>query len=259
VKRLEYKQREDRGPLHEIIGAALPLLQTLTKQLLETRNHTIEAALIMKLCLKILWSCTQFSLPVGIDFAASAPSSPGARLDGGAAEGGGRSDDPALLAHLSGWVQIMGAVIGLPLPEAGEAGASPAGQPTAAEERAAWPWWKLKKWALQVASRWFHRYGMPEYADDESQGFARFFSTTQAPLLLEPVMNTLALKPAGRFCSSRCTHLSLVFIESAVQIKTTYAALAPHVPSLLVNVVFPLLCLSEDDLELFEADPVECV
>jgi hypothetical protein len=55
VKRLEYKQRDARAPLEEIMGSALPMCQALVRTLLETKNHTTEAALIMKLCLKIVW------------------------------------------------------------------------------------------------------------------------------------------------------------------------------------------------------------
>jgi hypothetical protein len=72
-------------------------------------------------------------------------------------------------------------------------------------------------------------------------------------VLLCPVV----LQPAGKWCSDRATHLALVFVESAVQLKATYALLAPHMAPLLVDVVFPLLCLSEADLVLFETDPLE--
>ncbi len=53
VKRLEYKpEGAERAPLEAIVGTALPMLQQLTRQLLETSNQSLEAALIMKLCLK---------------------------------------------------------------------------------------------------------------------------------------------------------------------------------------------------------------
>ena len=42
------------------------------------------------------------------------------------------------------------------LPEASE-GKEPLNQPTDPDARAAWPWWKLKKWALRVASLFIQR------------------------------------------------------------------------------------------------------
>jgi hypothetical protein len=72
-------------------------------------------------------------------------------------------------------------------------------------------------------------------------------------------MGLLALRPQGRYCSDRCAHLGLVYIESAVQLGATYKLLKPHVGSLLTDVVFPQLCLSDADVELFESDPLEFV
>jgi len=235
AKRLEYKEKgPGRLPLEQIVAEALPLAQALTRQLLDSQNYALEAALIMKLCLKVLWSCTQFSLP-------------------------DVTHDQAMLDHLGGWLELIGRIVAMPLPEASEAGANPPGQPTEVEQRNAWPWWKLKKWALQLLSRWFHRYGMRQYTDDESQPFAAVFSSTYAPKLLEPVLGMLALRPRGQFCTERVTHLCLVFVESAVQMGSTYTLLKPHVPTLLQEVVFPLLCISDSDVELFESDPLDFV
>lgn len=54
-KRLEYKSGEGREPLEVIVNSALPLAQALVRQLIETDNNSLEAALIMKLCLKVVW------------------------------------------------------------------------------------------------------------------------------------------------------------------------------------------------------------
>jgi hypothetical protein len=48
-------------------------------------------------------------------------------------------------------------------------------------------------------------------------------------------------------------------MESAVQLGATYQHLKPHMPQLMVDVVFPQLCLSESDVEMFECDPLEYV
>jgi importin-7 len=72
----------------------------------------------------------------------------------------GAQVDPAAMQHLGQWLELIGAVIAKPLPEAEEPNAQPPGQPKTIEDRNAWPWWKLKKWAMQVLARWFHRYGM---------------------------------------------------------------------------------------------------
>ena len=61
VKRYEYKMKEQRGPMNEIVQTAFPLLQRLMVQILE--NNSLEAAQVMHQCLKIFWSATMYSLP----------------------------------------------------------------------------------------------------------------------------------------------------------------------------------------------------
>jgi len=75
-------------------------------------NNTIEGAMVLKVCLKIFWSCTNYDLPTV------------ANVD------------------VNLWFQMLSYLLDKPLPEAGT-GAEPAGQPVAVEEREAWPWWKV--------------------------------------------------------------------------------------------------------------------
>ena len=91
----------------------------------------------------------------------------------------------------------------------------PRNQPITVVERNAWPWWKVKKWAVQIMSRLFSRYGMPNYAEDEVKEFAKYFSTTVAPRFLGPVCETLNLRPSGQFCTDRVVHLCLSYVDLA--------------------------------------------
>ena len=232
VKRFEFKPRDARGPLDDIIAQVFPLLQQLVTQLLANNVGTLEAAEIMKLSLKVFWSCTQFCLP------------PGA------------CENPAVLRP---WFEMLHAVLAKPLPEASAENAHPPGQPTEPDARAAWPWWKLKKWAAQICSRFLLRYGNPKYADAEAKHFARDFRTHIAPLLLGPMMDSLALRARGAFCSDRVTHLALMYVTSAIELGPLYKLLAPHLDFLLFEVVFPLMCITPADIERFETDPHEFV
>ncbi len=74
--------------------------------------NTIEAAMVLKVCLKIFWSCTQYALPtvsnVDVNF----------------------------------WFQVLSYILNKPLPEA-SSGGEPLGQPTSVADREGWPWWKV--------------------------------------------------------------------------------------------------------------------
>ena len=121
-------------------------------------------------------------------------------------------------------------------------GAEPLGQPVDLDDREAWPWWKLKKWCIQVrvvrvcclwpctvvlciltqssASRArcccaqvivriCQRFGVPKFVPDELRPTATFLSTTVSPQLLPSVLGVLALRASGQFCARRVLMLAL--------------------------------------------------
>lgn len=110
VKRYEYKQKEERVPLNDMLQVLFPKLQELMKMIIY--NNTIEAAQVMRLCLKIFWSSTLYVLPVvtGVD--------------------------------VNLWFQIVSEVLNKRLPESSE-GIEPYNQPIDPDERKVWPWWKV--------------------------------------------------------------------------------------------------------------------
>lgn len=238
-KRYEYKSKEQRGPLNAIVAQAFPLLLPLAQRLSSPDENSLEAAMILKQILKIFWSSTQFYLP------------------GGGANG---EPSPALKnpQSMQPWLDILQQALVKKLPEGGT-GLEPQGQPTTIEERNAWPWWKVKKWSVQIMSRLFSRYGIPTYAEDDSKLFAQYFSQNVATQFLGPVCETLNLRPSGQFCTDRVVHLCLTYVDLAVELSSTYKLLKPHLDFLLYQVCFPTMCLVEEDIDLFENDPHEFV
>ena len=75
-------------------------------------NNTIEAAHVLRLCFKIFWSCTQYSLP------------------------------PVAGVNVNLWFNSLAKILNKRLPEASE-GIEPYGQPISEDERNEWPWWKV--------------------------------------------------------------------------------------------------------------------
>lgn len=237
-KRYEYKSKEQRGPLNDIVNAAFPILLPLGQELSLDQQYSIEAAMMLKQILKIFWSSTQFYLPgsEGNDPSGATTSSIGL----------------ARPEQLQPWFDILTRALQKPLPDDR--------QPSDPEARQAWPWWKVKKWAVQIMSRLFSRYGIPSYADDqEAKDFALYFSQTVAPQFLGPVCETLNLRPTGHFCTDRVVHLCLTYVDLAVEMSSTYRLLKPHLDFLLYQVCFPTMCLHEEDIDCFENDPVEFV
>mmetsp|Transcript_4901 Transcript_4901/g.7219 ORF Transcript_4901/g.7219 Transcript_4901/m.7219 type:complete len:1062 (+) Transcript_4901:138-3323(+) len=228
VKRYEYKSKEQRGPLDEIVKQGFPLLLPLAQRSIAPDEHSLEAATCLRQILKIFWSSSQFYWP---------------QIDA---------------QQIEPWFDVLQAVMAKPLPEA-FTGLEPRNQPTSIEERNAWPWWKVKKWAIQIMNRLFSRYGMPNYAEEELASFAKYFSNTVAPRFLMPVCETLNLRPSGQFCTDRVVHLCLSYVDLAVELVPTYKLLRPHLDFLLYQVCFPAICLTDSDVDAFENDPHEFV
>lgn len=67
VKYFEFKQREARAGLNEIVQSSFPILQSLISSILD--NNQLEAAHVMRLCSKVFYSSTCYALPQvqGID------------------------------------------------------------------------------------------------------------------------------------------------------------------------------------------------
>ncbi len=234
-KRYEFKPKDDRGPLNDIVAQAFPLLLPLAQHLCSPSELSLEAAMMLKQILKIFWSSTQFYLPG----------------DGtaGAVNNHLSMSNPA---SIQPWFDVIQAALAKPLPEDI--------QPKTAEERNSWPWWKVKKWAAQIMARLFSRYGISaQDAEHDAKAFANHFTNNVAPQFLGPICDTLNLRPAGLFCTDRVVHLCLTFLEVAIELAPTFKMLKPHQDFLLYKVCFPTICLSADDIEMFENDPHEFV
>lgn len=233
-KRYEFKPREQRGPLNEIVNLSFPLLLPLAQRLVSSNDNSIEAAMMLKQILKIFWSSTQFYLP--------------GSSDGTVHQGAPSLSNPQAMQP---WFDVLNQALARPIPEEI--------QPHSVEERNAFPWWKVKKWSAQIMSRIFSRYGITAYAEDDAKDFAQYFSNQVAPAFLKPVCETLSLRGTGQFCTDRVVHLCLTFIDLAIELAPTYKMLKPHLDFLLYQVCFPVICLTADDIDLFENDPHEFV
>lgn len=226
VKRYEYKDRDARQPLHDILQLLFPYLQELMKHILTL--NSLEAAQVMRVCLKIFWSATNYQLPLvqGVDVAL--------------------------------WFNIIGEIMAKRLPEASE-GLEPHGQPTDPEERKHWPWWRLKKWAARIMTHFIQRYGNPRFSPEETKAFSEYFRSTIAVGLLVPVLQNLEHHARGGYLTEHVHRGCISFLANSAEMSPTYKVLKPHLEFLLFHVIFPTLCLPQEDVILFDDDPVEFV
>ena len=226
IKRYEYKPKDKRGDLNEIIKLSFPIVERLLINLKDM--NTLDAAMVMKTALKIFNSCTCYCLP------------------------------DLNQVNLQTWFGSIQHLLSKPLPEPGQSG-EPSGQPSDVEGKESWPWWKLKKWCARIVNHFISRYGNPMHCGEENKKFAEFFRSELSILLLTPVMNVLEIKAKGGFITSRVHQLCLGYVAHAIEMSPTYKLIKQHMPMLLFEMVLPTLSLSNEDIFMFDNDPNDFV
>ncbi|KAG8214391.1 armadillo-type protein [Butyriboletus roseoflavus] len=154
------------------------------------------------------------------------------------------------------WGRLLFQVVNLSLPS----NAVPENE----EEREKSEWWKVKKWAYATLGRLFHRFGNPSQLPSPMQKeygtFANHFVTAFAPEIFKVYLHQVELYVSKQaWLSKKCQYQIFQFFTACIKPKSTWILLKPHVDNLVANFVFPHLCFTPADQELWESDPVEYV
>lgn len=115
---------------------------------------------------------------------------------------------------------------------------------------------------LRFLTDTFSRYGNPgthpKNSPPEVVEFSKSFIVDFAPEILKAYLQQLdkwAQKSA--WLSKPSLSYTLSFLDECVKPKSMWNHLKPHMDSLISHVFFPVLCQSDEDLELFDSDPSE--
>ncbi|KAI8376325.1 armadillo-type protein [Radiomyces spectabilis] len=225
VKVYQWKSMERREPLQHIIQLTFPAIQSICNNLVT--SDSLEAAEMLKLALKIYHSGIQVELPKCLQ-------------------------DPSSLVP---WGTLFLQLVDKRIPM--EA------LPADPEEREKYPWWKTKKWAYHCLNRLFTKYGNPALLPPSASkytAFAKGFVANFAPNILQTYLKQVeGWIKKELWISSKCLALTAAFFDDSIKHKTTWAILKPHTETLVAHFIFPQLCFSAEDEELWTEDPVEYV
>lgn len=221
VKAYEYKKREDRAPLHD----AMRLLLPGTIQLLNNcmQDNSVASAEVRKLILKIFFALTQYLLPL----------------------------DLLPKESLKAWLERVRHVLLLPVPEATSA--------VDEDERPQLIWWKEKKWAMHILTRFFERYGSPGNVQKEYKDFAEYYLKEFSEETLKTIFQVLEYHLNGTYVSPRVLQQALNYMNTGVSHSLTWKFIKPYAPRLIEGIIFPLMSYSQEDAELWEVDPYEYI
>ncbi|KAF0750586.1 hypothetical protein AaE_006660, partial [Aphanomyces astaci] len=173
VKIFEYKPSHQRDTLNTIVAMTFPLLRTMLQQLVG--NPSDDAGHMVHLTVKVFWSSVQCALPPHMT-----------------------------LEEIGAWLELLKAVLTKSMPDPPVHGGDE--DDDGARRN---PWWKAKKWTLQVICRFYNVFGNPKHSNSTPE-LSGFFRGQVAPHLLVAVLETLSLRPSGRYCPDRIVQLSLI-------------------------------------------------
>ena len=155
----------------------------------------------------------------------------------------------------------------------------PSSLPDDLDERESNHWWKAKKWAYSNLNRLFVRYErMDLFAEfhantscrygnpttltkspgEDYTDVAKSFITNFAPEILKVYLQQIEKWVAKSIWLSKgCLSYTLNYLDECVKPKSMWTHLKPHMETLVSHLLFPVLCQSDEDIELFQDDPSE--
>lgn len=130
------------------------------------------------------------------------------------------------------------------------------------DEREVNHWWKAKKWAYANLNRLFVRYGNPATLQksngEEYKEFSMNFLNNFAPEILKAYLQEVEKWVNKSTWQSKASLSQIItFLDECVKPKVMWNNLRPHTDNLVSHFIFPILCQSDEDLELFDSDPAE--
>uniref|UniRef100_A0A8C7YHH0 Importin 7 n=1 Tax=Oryzias sinensis TaxID=183150 RepID=A0A8C7YHH0_9TELE len=221
VKNYEYKKPEERQPLVAAMHIFMPMLKDRFIQLLP--DHSSDSVLIQKQIFKILYALFQYNLPLEL----------------------------INRQNLTEWMEILKAVVDRDVP--------PDTMQIDEDERPELPWWKCKKWALHILARLFERYGSPGNTTKEYAEFAELFLKEYAVGAQQVLLKVLYQYKEKLYVAPRVLQQTLNYINQGIAHALTWKNLKPHIHGIVQDVVFPLMCYTDSDEELWQEDPYEYI
>ncbi|OAX84464.1 hypothetical protein ACJ72_01164 [Emergomyces africanus] len=218
-----FKASDKRGDFEKVVEVSFPRLLDIGSRLID--EESIEAGEMLRTVVKAYKNATYFELP---DF---------------------------LMTHQAtvDWCTLFLRVVGK-IPPASS-------MLEDIDERELNHWWKAKKCSYANLNRLFVRYGNPNLLGKSSSSkytpYAKAFITTFAPEILKGYLGEIDKWVNGQWLSKPALSYTLVFLQDCVKPKMTWDHLKPHMDNLIQHLIFPVLCQSDEDIELFETDPSE--
>lgn len=228
-RKVRWVKNEDRASeLDPIIIQVFPHLLNIGNSILSSPKGITEfTAEILKLILKIYKFVTYYDLPVVLQTRES----------------------------LTAWGELHGSITNMPPPE--YVVASHLSQ----QEKTFLQISKCYKWSVANLNRIFTRYASRSLSKNYNyENFHSMFINDYIPQLLRTYLSIIEQWCSNqRWLSLPTLYHLLQFLSHAVTQKETWPLIKPYFENLVSHLIYPLLCPSDDVLEIFDNDPHEYI
>lgn len=224
AKIFEYKTIADRQPFIEALKILLPIIYQRMTDLIQKDPLSEQSCQLQKQILKIFHATIQYSLPLVV----------------------------LTREVFSGWMELVLEVAKREINEDLQKNVD-------TDERPSLIWWKCKKWSLHLLTRIFERYGSPGHVNKEYKEFADWYIKTFSGVVVQTIVKILELYARNTYVSPRVMQQTLNYLNTAVLHSMTWKMLKGDMMAIIEKVVFPLMCYSDEDEELWQSDPREYI
>ena len=122
-------------------------------------------------------------------------------------------------------------------------------------------WVRIQKWSYYCLNHLFSRFGCVQ-SDAFRNGYKKFaktFMDTFAAKMVAFALEQVEVFVNGYRMQDKTLHVLVSFLTDCVRSKHTWTHMCPFINLVLEKFIFPLLCMTDDDEECWNDDPVEYI
>ncbi|KRX27346.1 Importin-8 [Trichinella nelsoni] len=154
-------------------------------------------------------------------------------------------------SHFLEWIIVVIRVLEIPVP--------PESLAVDPEDRPQLVWWKCKKWSARILSRIYDRFHEDKNSDPGFLALRRVFFKHCLMQTIQSMLKVLNCYRQNEYISPQVLYLALEYLTTGVRETNGWKAVKAHVMDIIQTVIFPLLCFSNEDDELWHTDPQEYI
>jgi hypothetical protein len=221
TKVYEYRRQQEKQPMFDFMITVLPLIYARFESIVAT--GTEESAVLEHYILKIFYCLTQFSMNtevIGIE-------------------------------TFGRWVLLLVRILEREIPpNIAERSEDDQGETFS---------WKCKKWAMKIITKLFDRYGAKGQVEKTYLPYAEYYFAHFALPVVNCVLHILQDYASKKFVTERYVFFALSHLADALGHAEIWKVVKPHFNDLVLHVIFPSLCYTEEDEELWETEELDFI